>query len=614
MFLKSLLSQKNDTVIKDVTLQEALDKMSLEGLHHIIIVEDSKPIGILSESDIVKLYNDNIDFNKPIGNYGIKPLITLHSSRMVNHALSIMIDNDIRRIIVVNRQNEYLGTIEQEEIVFTFESKLDRNTTKIINLLSNDTKALIVNHKLLLKELLSLMSKGHLTSVLVEKNNIPYGIISESDILKLAQTHTNKNKEICNFTRDSLKVVDNTIAVYEAIKIMKENKFRRIVVQDKESKEYYILTSKSLLTSLKGSYTSFLESKLFDARDTFNALSEYIIEVLDTGDDQVIFWANKITKTNFNVNIDDHIEKVIPKETWLDILEQLKNEKTLHTIINFNKSHFQLKAHCGTMLDDRVIKIFLNDITEIVELNLQLQEQNKIQEELIYNQIKMVQMGEMIGNIAHQWRQPLSIISTSSSGLQLKKQHELLNDNEFFELTDNITNNAVHLSDTIEVFRNFIREKKELQYLVLQERLDIALSIVSPALKNRHITINNTINYQNPLTLQMILGELDQVIINILNNAKDALLEKEIENPTIKIFCDKVDQEAVISIEDNAGGIPKDIKENIFTKYFTTKEEAIGTGLGLYMSHKIITESLNGKIEVLNTTQGAKFIIKLPLN
>jgi len=614
MFLNNLLSQKNDTVTKTLSIQKALDKMSLEGLHHIILIEDNKPIGILSESDIVSLYNDNIDFDKPVGDYGIKSLITLHNSRMVNHALSIMIDNDIRRIIVVNRENEYLGTIEQEEIVFTFESKLNRNTTKIVNLLSSDTKALIVNEKLLLKDLLNFMSKDHITSVLVEKNNTPYGIISESDILKLAQSCTNKNKEILNFTSNSLKVVDNNIAVCEAIETMKVNKFRRIVVFEQESNEYYILTAKSLLTSLKGSYTAFLESKLFDARETFNALSEYIIEVLDTGDDQVIFWANKITKTNFNVNIDDHIEKVIPKETWLDILEQLKNKKTLHTIINFKKSHFQLKVHCGTMLDDRIIKIFLNDITEIVDLNLQLQEQNKIQEELIYNQIKMVQMGEMIGNIAHQWRQPLSIISTSSSGLQIKKQHDILNDNEFFELTENITNNAVHLSDTIEVFRNFIREKKEWSLLPLQERLDISLSIVSPALKNKHITINNRINYNAPLLINMIIGELDQVIINILNNAKDALLEKNIEDPMIEVFCDKIDHEAVISIEDNAGGIPENIKENIFTKYFTTKTEISGTGLGLYMSHKIITDSLKGTIEVINTDKGAKFTIKLPLD
>ena len=111
----------------------------------------------------------------------------------------------------------------------------------------------------------------------------------------------------------------------------------------------------------------------------------------------------------------------------------------------------------------------------------------------------------------------------------------------------------------------------------------------------------------------MVSGELPQVVINIINNAKDILVEKEIKDPWIKIKLKNQKDKAIISIEDNAGGIPEDVMVRIFEPYFTTKHQSQGTGLGLHMSYKIIKESLKGHIYAINTQNGAKFYIELPL-
>jgi C4-dicarboxylate-specific signal transduction histidine kinase len=114
--------------------------------------------------------------------------------------------------------------------------------------------------------------------------------------------------------------------------------------------------------------------------------------------------------------------------------------------------------------------------------------------------------------------------------------------------------------------------------------------------------------------IKVIVGELPQVLINIINNAKDILIEKQIENPWIKISLKKKTHNVKIFIEDNGGGVPDEILPKIFEPYFTTKHQSKGTGLGLYMSYKIIVQSLNGELHVKNTENGAKFTITLPLN
>jgi C4-dicarboxylate-specific signal transduction histidine kinase len=247
-----------------------------------------------------------------------------------------------------------------------------------------------------------------------------------------------------------------------------------------------------------------------------------------------------------------------------------------------------------------------NEIDEAVKLN-------KIKDKQLYEQMKMAQMGELIGNIAHQWRQPLSLISTIASGIKLKKSMNSLDDKDLYEYMDKIVDNTYMLSSTIDEFRDCIDESHNVKEIIIQERIKMAIKIIEPSFMMNNIEIVEDYIEKENIYFSLISGELLQVLISILNNAKDAFMEKEIENKWFKYSVRKDINKFIITLEDNAGGIRVDIMDKIFNPYFTTKHQNQGTGMGLYNSYNIVTKHLNGKIYATNTSFGAKFIIELPL-
>ncbi len=229
------------------------------------------------------------------------------------------------------------------------------------------------------------------------------------------------------------------------------------------------------------------------------------------------------------------------------------------------------------------------------------------------HQTKMAAMGEMIGNIAHQWRQPLSVITTIASGVSFKQEMSILDKKDIPKEMDHIINSANYLSETIETFRNFLKDSKEYKEICIQDRIKDVISILSTTIKNHNIKLIDNASETPKIVLNMVSGEIEQVIINIINNAKDVFIEKEIKKPWIKMDLEEHEDKIILSIEDNGGGIPDDIASKIFEAYFTTKHQSQGTGLGLNMSYKIVTESLGGKLYTKNTENGAMFIIEVPI-
>ena len=257
----------------------------------------------------------------------------------------------------------------------------------------------------------------------------------------------------------------------------------------------------------------------------------------------------------------------------------------------------------------------LKELNENLELRVQKEiEKNNEKEKQLFAQSKMAAMGEMIGNIAHQWRQPLSVISTIASGIKMQYKFDQLKIETLPSQMGEIVDRTQYLSQTIDTFRNFLKEKKEFQEIILQESIHDSLEIVGTTLKNHQIKIQKNFDDENPIKIFTISSELIQVIINILNNSKDVLIEKNVDNAWVKIELIEDGQHTTLTIEDNGGGVPEDIILRIFEPYFTTKHKSQGTGLGLHMSYNIVTESLNGEIYVQNSENGAKFFIILPLN
>jgi PAS domain S-box-containing protein len=240
----------------------------------------------------------------------------------------------------------------------------------------------------------------------------------------------------------------------------------------------------------------------------------------------------------------------------------------------------------------------------------------------IERQSKLASMGEMIGNIAHQWRQPLSIISVIASGLKMRQDFGEFSGYDLKADMDEIVNQANYLSKTIDDFRNFIKDNSHSKVKrSLGNIMDKTLSLLNSSFKNHTIAVQ--LNIVDDLSIECYENELIQAFINIINNAKDAIKEHvEEDDRVIIITLVKNKEKAKISILDNGGGIPEDIIPRLYEPYFTTKHQSVGTGLGLPMAYQIIVQRHGGDIKVQNKTfeyngklfTGAKFTILLDLN
>lgn len=221
---------------------------------------------------------------------------------------------------------------------------------------------------------------------------------------------------------------------------------------------------------------------------------------------------------------------------------------------------------------------------------------------LLESQTKLASMGEMIGNIAHQWRQPLSVISTLASGVAFKGENALpLKSKDLITHMNTIVKQTIYLSKTIDDFRSFARSTGNESAIAIKSLIDKTLSIVNPTLKNNYIEA--IVDLEEDLEIVGFENELIQAFINIINNAKDAINEKLSQEDERYIFITvhKIHKTIEITFKDNAGGINPKVMNRIFEPYFTTKHQSVGTGLGLSMTYKIITERHKAHLEVNNS-------------
>jgi len=324
----------------------------------------------------------------------------------------------------------------------------------------------------------------------------------------------------------------------------------------------------------------------------------------------------------------------------LDLIIYLENKKEeLRNITNESLKTTLLFSFLLTIIlltlafyISKMLKNFFNVYHAKIENQIY---ENREKDMVLYQQSKMASMGEMLGNIAHQWRQPLSSISTIASGTKIQKELNMLDDKEFNKGMDIIVNTTKHLSQTIEDFREFFnpnKTKKEIQTNIIYEK---AIQLVSSRMSTKNIELIPKIDNTTIITFE---NELLQCIMNILNNAIDAFEQSKLEEKVIKFDikhqieckipnCDikecKQGKEGYIkiTIQDNAGGISKENIDKIFEAYFTTKHKSQGTGIGLYMTYEIINKHLNGYINVENkeieynhkSYTGAEFTVILPI-
>ena len=341
------------------------------------------------------------------------------------------------------------------------------------------------------------------------------------------------------------------------------------------------------------------------------------------------------------------LDVIMPNIDGFEVCKILKaDEKTKQIPIIFltvkdDEKDIVKGFECGGV--DYVTKPFFTDVllkrvdTHIklysITKNLEKEVEKKVEilrvkDQILFQQAKLASMGEMIANIAHQWRQPLGAISSTISVIKTKfltnsfdfttpkgiKECNNYIDNKLSDVEEYLAT----LSSTIDDFRNFFKPQKQVASFDVKELIQKSIKLLSANLSSEDIKIVD--NSEN-IKIKTLKNELSQVLINILNNAKDAIItNKSIDKGFIFINTQKDEKYLVITIKDNGGGIDKGIIDRIFEPYFTTKD-IDGTGIGLYMSKEIVQKHLKGSLEVKNVTfdyqdksyKGAEFNIKIPL-
>ncbi len=249
--------------------------------------------------------------------------------------------------------------------------------------------------------------------------------------------------------------------------------------------------------------------------------------------------------------------------------------------------------------------------TDITQRQALLEEIKRTQE-LMIAQSRHAAMGEMIGMIAHQWRQPLSTISMAINNFLVDLNMDGVNPAQCEKNAQEILSLITYLSETIDVFRDFFRPNKAKQPCRIIDIMNEAEAMMGASLYNNGIDLK--ISNTTEANVEIYSREMLQVLISIINNAKEALVMKQTQMRSIVVCIFEHSEQIVTQICNNGGGIPPEIMPHIFDPYFSTKEDKAGTGIGLYMSKTIIEKHLNGTIEVENTDDGVCFTITIPKN
>lgn len=378
----------------------------------------------------------------------------------------------------------------------------------------------------------------------------------------------------------------------------------------KERLEKEKRTLKNQLEDLSSDYDKYIISSKTDLRGNITFVSKAFEEISGYTKDELLGQSHSIIKhedTNEEIfkEMWSQITKGIP---WEGILKNKRKDGSHYFVKSVVSPVFNKK---GKITGYSSIRYDISSETEYSLLNCHLEELIKEKDIMLISKTKLAQMGELIAMIAHQWRQPLSAIVSTTNTLKIKIIRDKYEKEYFEEKIEEIANYAKHLSETINDFRNFYKVKKEKEETSLANIAKNALKIIGSSLENNKV--NLIIEFNCNKGLKTYSNEVQQVVLNLIKNAEDSLLQNNIKNPTIKIKTfEKNGSFCILEVLDNGIGISEKIKDKIFDPYFTTKENLNGTGLGLYMSKTIIEDHCHGKIETDKENEFTVFRIILP--
>ncbi|AXX88942.1 ATP-binding protein [Arcobacter suis] len=462
-----------------------------------------------------------------------------------------------------------------------------------------------------------------------KKKTLKKEITTVFDILNYNINKSNLNDE--QLKADAIKLLNNItfeekksnyFFVYEVKNMQGGDDFAKLVVNpNRPDLVGQLISTKYEDTDGK----RFREDFLKDIRETGESYTQYAYKKPDSNESKYKLsyfkyyekWNWIISAGIYTDDIEDEIE--IKRK---DLQKKVKNQVAQNIILFLMFLSIAILISIAiSQRIDLILKSYENKVRtnakELEELNQSLEEKvkeeiekNREKEQLLVQKSKFIALGEMISNIAHQWRQPLSELSSILMFIKFKYSINALDSETMQRKSQEADRVLEYMSHTIDDFRNFFMPKKEKEEFNLLKEVQLVMNIISSTLDNYNIKIE--MNIDENIKIITYLNEYKQVVLNILSNAKDILIDKNLKNPLIKITVSEDKNYVILNIEDNGGGVLVEPKGKIFEPYFTTKEDSNGTGIGLYMSKIIVEKNMKGKLRVKNINDGAQFSIYIP--
>ncbi len=411
-----------------------------------------------------------------------------------------------------------------------------------------------------------------------------------------------------------ISIIVTLFAYYIFLMIQREQKFDKINKRLKKQ----ILGKEKKLDELYDEYGKNVMLSEVDLNGNIIYVSELFCKISQYSKDELIGKSHRIIRhPNMpNTLFKELWEQISIGKTWRGEMRNLKQDGDSYWVYATISPIYD--RHKRKIIGYKAIRkdITLEKKLELLKksLNYKIKKAviaSKEEEKFKINESRLSQLGEMMGMIAHHWRQPLAAISATAETLQLKLMLDDYQKEFFLEQTKSISILSQNLSFTIDDFRNFFKQNREQSVTTLENIIENSLEIISSSLESQKIAI--VTNFKCYKELCTYPEELRQALLNLIKNSEDILVERDIKNPQIEINSFKSGNFAYLTIKDNAGGIARKNFEKIFDPYFTTKAKRDGTGLGLYIAKIIVEEHCQGKLKAFNSLTGAIFEIELEI-
>jgi len=371
MLLRELITEKNDFLDIEATLRESIEQMETAGTSHIVLTKGILPVAVLTLKEIIKLYRNGISDTQKAIEYASYPIISIHSDRPLDMAVEMMIDYEIRRIVVISDEGDYIGTLTQSDILSYYEAQIHADH-EVMGCIGKRNLAVKISHTATVKDAIERLQSEYRDVLIVTNDGEPVGIVTEKDILTLAHKKISLDNPIANYMHSPVVTAELNEKIHAVIERMKTGNFHHLLVCNGE-KNLYVLSEKDLVLNYNTTLEVKLEAKLRDAKATYNLLGIAFCEIVDLGDNQIIKWLNAEAMLTFGVKIDDPMSKMLGEEIWTYLMQNLHR----HGGVERERIELQGKVYEVTLLEtevnmQNVLKLFLNDVSELVRLGEEL--------------------------------------------------------------------------------------------------------------------------------------------------------------------------------------------------------------------------------------------------